>query len=170
MNLPGPKLPQRHLQPGELFVTRDPLWVVTLLGSCVAVTMFSPRLRLSAICHAMLPTPREKPPHDAGLKCFRYVSHAIPAMAERFARHGLSPEEVEVKVFGGGNVIDMGGDSPEERSIGRANVALACELLRSARLRIKGGCVGGDSGCKIVFNTHSGEVLHRHLARGGGRP
>ncbi|MFA6286483.1 MAG: chemotaxis protein CheD [Opitutaceae bacterium] len=167
MKLPDPKFPQHHLQPGELLVTQEPIWVVTLLGSCVAVTMFNSRFRLSAICHAMLP----KPPgaHASGRRsdeCFRYVSHAIPAMAERFARLGLEPAEVEVKMFGGGNVIDLGGNPQGDRSIGDANVALATQLLREARFQLKGHSVGGNCGRKIAFNTHSGEVLHKHLSRG----
>jgi len=55
MKLPGPPMAQRHLQPGELLVTQEPQWVITLLGSCVAVTMFNARFRLAAICHGLLP-------------------------------------------------------------------------------------------------------------------
>ena len=40
MKLPGSALPQAHLKPGELFVTQEPQWISTVLGSCVAVTMF----------------------------------------------------------------------------------------------------------------------------------
>jgi chemotaxis protein CheD len=167
MKLPGRKLPRCNLQPGELLVTQEPQWVITLLGSCVAVTMFHARFRLAAICHAMLPKPHGKPVPGPGPNAiFRYVSYAIPAMAERFAQLGLQPEEVEVKMFGGGNVIDLGGDPHDDRSIGDANIALARKLLHSARFHIKGESVGGHRGCKILFNTQSGEVLHKRLARG----
>jgi chemotaxis protein CheD len=166
MNLPGSSMPQRHLRPGELLVTQEPQWVVTLLGSCVAVTMFNARFHLAAICHAMLPKPRGKavPDRNADQK-FHYVSYAIPAMAARFAQLRLPPEEVEVKMFGGGNVIDLGGAPNDDRSIGDANVALARHLLRSGRFQIMGESVGGRRGCKILFNTQSGLVLHKRLAR-----
>lgn len=168
MKLPDGHLPQLHLQPGEMLVTRDPQWIVTLLGSCVAVTMFSPRLRLAAICHAMLPEPRGNTESVGGFKGgFRYVSQVIPAMAEQFARRGLSPADVEVKMFGGGNVIDLGGEPQGDRSIGGANISLARELLEAGRFRIRGESVGGNHGCKIFFNTQSGEVLHKQLSRRG---
>jgi chemotaxis protein CheD len=90
-------------------------------------------------------------------------------MAERFARLGLRPEEVEVKMFGGGNVIDLGGDPHDERLIGDANIAKARKLLHAAHFQIVAHNVGGDRGCKIIFNTQSGEVLHKRLSRGGNQ-
>jgi chemotaxis protein CheD len=165
MKLPGPPLPQRHLQPGELLITTKPQWVITLLGSCVAVTMFNARFNIAAICHSMLP---DISPRDADTdQPFRYLSRAIPTMAERFLRHGLKPEEVEVKMFGGANVIDMGGLAHDDRWIGTSNVTSARQLLEAGRFRIKAQNVGGDCGCKIVFNTRNGEVLHKKLTRNG---
>jgi chemotaxis protein CheD len=166
MKLPGPKLPQVHLRPGELLVTQEPQWIVTVLGSCVAVTMFSVRLRLAAICHGMLPSPHgrgmaDSNPNDA----FRYLSMVIPAMAERFAHAGIKPSEIEVKMFGGGNVINLGGEPSGERWIGSANVITAQQLLATAGLRIRVQNTGGEYGCKIVFNTRTGEVLHKYLPR-----
>lgn len=166
MMLPGPPLPQVHLQPGELLVTREPKWVITLLGSCVAVTMHNPRSRLAAICHAMLPAPHgSRAGADKPAECFRFLSHAIPAMLEPFHHAGLQAKEVEVKVFGGGNVIDLGAGLPHERLIGTANVAAARRLLHHAGLSICAENVGGGRGCKIVFNTHTGAVLHQCLTR-----
>lgn len=167
MKLPNPDYPQHNLQPGELWVTEEPQWVITLLGSCVAVTMFNARFHLAAICHAMLPKPhRATVTNPQSNKMFRYVSHVLPAMAERFCRLGLQPHEVEIKMFGGGNVIDLGGNPHDDRSIGEANIALARKLLHAARFQIKSENVGGDRGCKILFNTQSGQVLHKRLSRG----
>lgn len=165
MKLPGPPLPQIHLQPGELVVTREPQWVITLLGSCVAITMFNATHQLAAICHCMLPRPGGR--EAAGgtpENCFRYLTHAVPAMLEPFARLRLPPGAVEVKMFGGANVIHLGGDPQNDRWIGSTNVALARHLLQVAQLPIRAQNVGGNRGCKIVFNTRTGEVLHKHLS------
>jgi chemotaxis protein CheD len=167
MKLPGATMPQVHLQPGEVLVTQEPQWVLTLLGSCVSVTMFNARFHLAAICHALLPEPRgETPPGPGRAQGFRYLTIALPAMTERFARLGLKPGEVEVKLFGGGNVVMMGGNSHDDQSIGSANVAMARRLLKAARYHIKAQSVGGNRGCKIMFNTLTGEVLHKWLSRG----
>lgn len=169
MKLPGPLLPQVHLPPGELIVTKEPQWVVTLLGSCVAVTMFSRRFPLAAICHGMLPRPGNRGTLESEPQPFRYVSCVIPAMLERFRQAGLDPREIEVKVFGGGNVIDLGGEPSNDRLIGTANIAAARLFLHHAKLTICAESVGGNRGCKILFNTGSGEVLHKRLSRGGNQ-
>ncbi|MDR3460045.1 MAG: chemotaxis protein CheD [Verrucomicrobiae bacterium] len=167
MKLPGPPIPQRHLQPGELLITQEPQWVITLLGSCVAVTMFHAGTRLAGICHAMLPRPHDK---DSPGPASRYVSEVVPAMAAQFLKFGIRPAEVEVKMFGGGNVIVLGGEVHEQRMIGSANVAMARQTLQAARFQIRAENVGGQRGSKIAFNAGTGEVLHKHLTRGERPP
>jgi chemotaxis protein CheD len=166
MKLPGPSIPQVHLQPGELLVTQKPQWVITLLGSCLSVTMFHARFQLAAICHAMLSRPRGiVPPGSSPAQRFRYLSEVIPAMARRFSQLGLPPNQVEVKLFGGGDVIALGGEPHHDHSIGQANIILAHLMLSEAGFQINAQNVGGDRGRKIVFNTASGRVLHQRLSR-----
>ena len=174
----APELPQIHLKPGELLVTREPCIVVTVLGSCLAVTMFNARLQLAAICHAMLPQPRRSSTsggfdtspaigqrNDPEQPPFKYLSEVIPVMVAKFAAAGLNPGEVDVKIFGGGNVISPNQGMPSSRWLGNVNVETARSLLEQARFQIKASNVGGRRGRKILFNTQTGEVLHKHLAR-----
>ncbi len=161
-----PSLPQVHLNPGELFITHDPCLVVTLLGSCVAVTMFNTRLNFAAICHAMLPRPKRRSAISlASSERFRYLSEVIPAMVERFSNLGLVPREVEVKLFGGGNVIRVEERMQAPKGLGHLNVETARELLVAHSLTIRASNVGGTVGRKIMFNTQTGAVLHKHLGR-----
>jgi chemotaxis protein CheD len=157
-------LPQIYLKPGELLVTHEPSLVTTILGSCVAVTFFSPRLRLAAICHAMLPRPKHggPDPEQSGMR-FKYLSEAIPYMAEKFARLGISPPEVDVKLFGGGNVIGGTGPQQPERRLGSVNVQVARDMLEAASFQIRASNVGGERGRKILFDTSTGGVRHKHL-------
>lgn len=158
-------LPQVHLKPGELIISQKPSLVVTVLGSCVSVTMFHRRTRIAAICHAMLPEPKSKGADENEPHLYRYVSEVIPEICRHFALAGLAPEQVEVKLFGGGNVISMADESPKERWIGSVNVRRAREILREAGFTIRASNVGGTSGRKIMFNTVTGEVMHKHLSR-----
>lgn len=171
----APELPQFHLKPGELLVTHEPCMVVTVLGSCLAVTMFNARFKLAAICHAMLPQPRRTYPNTTAKSAagrgndlnppHKYLSEVIPIMAAKFAGAGLNPGEVDVKIFGGGNVISPSEDTPSSRWLGNVNVETARALLNEAGYQIKASNVGGRRGRKILFNTQTGEVLHKHLAR-----
>ena len=161
------KLPQIDLHSGGLIITREPQWVMTVLGSCVAVTMFSPRVRLAAICHAMLPHPR--PDFEAGpnnpAEHFRFVSHALPVMTDRFFQMGIAPSEIEVKLFGGANILHAEPGETQKHWVGNANVATARDFLAQARFLVAAENVGGTRGCKIFFNTESGVVLHKHLSQ-----
>jgi chemotaxis protein CheD len=154
-----PVLPRVHLNPGELLITGEPQVVVTVLGSCVAVTMFAPRHGLAAICHAMLAAP----PPCAGVGdrgSFRYVSHALPAMFEAYRHAGIGVGEVEVKLFGGANAIRSSGVC-----VGAANLATARRLLDEARAIVRAENTGGPAGRKLIFHTGTGDVLHKHLGR-----
>ncbi|MBL9166631.1 MAG: chemotaxis protein CheD [Verrucomicrobiales bacterium] len=157
------KLPQLHLKPGELILCREPSMIVTVLGSCVSVTMFHPRSHLAGICHAMLPDGRPGAAGDQEACPYRYVSEVVPRMCDHFRQAGLRPEEIEVKLFGGGNVISMSEVPSRERWIGNANVRRARELLKQAGFTIHASNVGGTDGRKILFNTATGEVMHKHL-------
>lgn len=164
MSLVPQNLRPIFLRPGQLFVSSDPCWVTTLLGSCVAVTMFHPRPRLAAICHALLAEPgRNVSAAQEGSEPYRYVSLAIPAMAKAFQCRGIAPATIEVKLFGGANLI---GTSPGPRpgsAIGRVNVERARQLLEQTSLLLSWVHVGGVTGRKIHFNTLTGEILLHHL-------
>jgi chemotaxis protein CheD len=45
-----------YVQPGESCLVSEPAIIRTLLGSCVGVTFWVPRLGIGALCHAMLPS------------------------------------------------------------------------------------------------------------------
>jgi chemotaxis protein CheD len=140
--------------------------VATVLGSCVSVTMFDPVSSLSSICHAMLAEPMrgEKLGPDDPLK-FRYVSHAVPAMVSAYRGAGVPLSRIEVKLFGGGNVIKQTGFNSQ---IGSRNVEAARGLLLGIRFRIAAENTGGERGRKLFFNTMTGEVLLKHLRPGIG--
>src|SRR5579863_5316644 len=102
------ELPEIYLQPGEVHFARRPSIIRTILGSCVGVTFWSARLGAGALCHALLPRcPRDL---SAGLSLAagrRYVDFAIRDLAREFDQLGVSRAEVQVKVFGGADVLPI---------------------------------------------------------------
>jgi len=58
-----------NLQPGDIFISEKSALISTLLGSCVAVTMFSPRLGVGAISHGILPSCKGKKPCEDDEYC-----------------------------------------------------------------------------------------------------
>lgn len=159
-----PELPHVHLLAGQLVITREPQVVVTVLGSCVTVTMFERRSRLAAICHTVLPRPREGEPPVGAQTRFRYATHALPAMFEAYRRARIRPDAIEVKLFGGADVIGHGCTTGSGR-VGADNVATVRQLLQDAGLSIAAENTLGQRGRKLLFNTVTGEVLHKRLHR-----
>jgi chemotaxis protein CheD len=162
MTSPLAHLPAARLNPGDLIVADRPALLVTILGSCVAATMFHRRLGLGAMCHGMLP----ESDTDGGRERFRYVSDAIRHMAEQFRAAGAKPQEIEVKLFGGADVLqgdDRRGCSPA--TVGARNVQAALEALEAEGLTVRASELRGCNGRKILFNTETGDVFLKRLGR-----
>jgi len=164
MSSDGNTLPLLFLKPGEMVLSEEPLIVTTLLGSCVAVTMFSPRHRMGAICHALLPSCRKDLPCSHGQSdSGKYVECAIQLMLERFAVHGVAKSEIEAKLFGGSDMFDT--SEGRTASVGRQNLEMALRLLEDQPVRLVTQDLGGKRGRKIIFHTHTGEVFLKRLRK-----
>ena len=98
------------LKPGEVASATEPARVSTILGSCIAVTIFNQRLRIGAICHALLP--KNPKGHDA----LRYVDSAISSMLQKFEAMGIGKNEMEVKLLGGADVLERRRHYPIRRT------------------------------------------------------
>jgi chemotaxis protein CheD len=156
---------QIYLKPGDFHISAKPALISTLLGSCVSVTMFSPRLRAGAICHGLLPSCKEKKPCECEEFCgdgTRFVDCSILRMLEWFMQMGVEREEIDVKVFGGSDMFSV-KESRSKATVGQQNIAMAIHVLEKQMLRISASDVGGIRGRKIIFSTNTGEVLLKHL-------
>ena len=160
----GNMLPFLFLKPGEILVSHEPMIVTTLLGSCVAVTMFSPKLRMGGICHALLPTCRSDLARIHGhSEAGKYVDWAIRLMLEGFLACGLHKHEIEVKLFGGSDMFDT--SESRSASVGRQNMEKALTMLEDESVRLITQDLGGPRGRKIIFHTHTGEVFLKRLRK-----
>jgi chemotaxis protein CheD len=145
-----------YLKPGEVLVAREPVLVSTVLGSCVAVTMFSPACRVGAICHAMLP---DNAGRDENL---RYVDTALRHIFRKVVEYGAGSDLV-VKLFGGAKVLDAGNNESSGRTVGEQNVVRALEVLDSLGLKVTSADTGGIVGRKLFFCTRDGDVYLRRM-------
>jgi chemotaxis protein CheD len=156
-------LSEIYLQPGESRLVKEPTILRTLLGSCVGIAFRVPRLGLGALCHPMLPRFPAKQAltltRSAGR---RYVDYAIRDLARQFDALGAQREEVEVKIFGGGDVL-VTVDDAARPTVGRLNSEAAMKVLEEEGFYVSASSMGGKRGVNIYFNTRTGEVLlQRH--------
>lgn len=151
-------LPHIFLKPGELFLSRDPAIVATVLGSCVSITFFEPVARLGAMCHVMLPFG----PIDDG---YKFLDSTLDYMVEKICGMGIRLATCEVKMFGGADVL-LPRELPGSRlSVGSQNVQEAQRRLTALGIIPKASDVGGKFGRKLFFNSQSGDVFLKKIQK-----
>jgi len=149
-----------YLKPGELYIGEEPTKVITVLGSCVSVTMFSKRLRIGAMCHGVMPQCRkQRGCNKVCEEAFKFVDCSIHYMLGKMRGRGCADSEIEVKLFGGADTLS----SKKENTIGSMNVKMALEIIREEHLRVIAADVGDSFGRKIIFLTHTGDVYLKRL-------
>jgi chemotaxis protein CheD len=161
----GGDLRSVNLQPGEVLMSDEPLAVTTILGSCIAVCMFDPGSSRGGICHAALPNAPVVLHKDP----FRYVDEAVLYLLERFHRLGTPASRLQVKVFGGADVLGGGAVRDGYVTIGRQNTMAAMETLGWQKVKPSVTETGGDRGRKLVFVTNTGEVYVKRIGKIAGR-
>ncbi len=164
MNPDTHDLPVVYLKSGDLHFSDKPSSVMTVLGSCLSVTMFHRGARVGAICHGLLPKCRERSVcSGACAERAKYVECAIEMMAKLFDANNLKRSEVEVKVFGGADMFSIRLGGRGSISVGRQNIEIARQSLEKLGIHVIAMDVGGTTGRKLYFNTHTGEVLLKRL-------
>ena len=138
-----------------MFASAQPAEVTTILGSCVAVCLWDRYLGIGGINHYMLPTW-----NGMELASPKYGNIAIERLTERMLQLGCKKNNLVAKVFGGGEVITVTSSSMH---IGERNIMVAEEMLQEQNIPIIGRSTGGKNGRKIIFNTHTGEVLQCYI-------
>lgn len=153
---PAGAIPRVNLNPCMLTAHREEAEVTTLLGSCVAVCLWDPRLAYGGMNHYMLPLW-----NGDGLPTPKYGNVAIEKLIEKMVSFGCRKEQLVAKCFGGANVL---GDMSGPMQIGERNIVLAEEILATHHIPIVAREMGGFRGMKIIFNTRTGIVLAGRLA------
>jgi|WetSurMetagenome_2_1015567.scaffolds.fasta_scaffold307877_1 chemotaxis protein CheD len=152
-------LPLIYLKPGELYLGEQPTVVTTVLGSCVSLIFFHPARRLGAICHALLPCNK----HEEN--SFRFVDSSFDWMLKQFnSRHIPSPQ-IQVKLFGGADVLECYEGLCRTVTVGQQNIRRALEMVKDNGLRVHVSDLGGTYGRKLFFFTHTGEVLLKRVGK-----
>jgi chemotaxis protein CheD len=147
--------PKHFLYPGAIFLSPEPYIITTILGSCVALCLYDPVLRIGGMNHFMLPLW-----NGQGLASPRYGNIAIKKLIENIESLGSSRANLKAKVFGGAEIISS---NISQFMIGDRNIQIARELLHEERIQVVASSVGGKVGRKIIFDTFSGEVRQKYV-------
>ncbi len=148
---------KHYLYPGALFVNKQPYFITTILGSCVAVCLYDKRLNIGGMNHYLLPFW-----NGEGLPSPKFGNIAIKQLISKMKALGSNPEDLIAKLFGGAAVLNT---KQEVFYIGERNIAVAKKVLDEEGIPIVAQSTGGDRGRKIIFNTATGEIRHKFLQK-----
>lgn len=146
--------------PGERYTTQEDLLISTVLGSCIAVSCFDKRQHLGGINHFMLP--------GVGLDTYsmgvsgKYGVHAMDLLFEDMRKLGAEKKDLEVKVFGGGAVLNLRGEGSNK--VPADNINFTFQILEDKyKVAVAASDVGGTYGRKVLFFPTTGKVMVKLL-------
>lgn len=150
--------PLHSIHPGEWYFGVEYERLHTVLGSCVALTAWHPRLKIGGMCHYLLasaPKPNKigegHQPEAIG-DC-RYAVYALAQMKKVMQAYA-DINEYQLGLFGGGDMFAY--RSPT--SIGQDNIAYACQWLKREKLHPIQTEVGGATSRSVMLVLATGEI------------
>jgi len=135
---------------GQIAAGRAPVRMKAVLGSCIGLVLYHPRLQAGVFAHIVLP--------DSGGRSGtpgKFADTAVPEMLGQLGRLGVPARGLIAKMAGGANMF--GGSGPLQ--IGDANVQAVVEVLRRIGARMAGDHVGGTKGRRVMFDCGGGEMV-----------
>lgn len=149
------------LMPGQLSFGARAASMRTLLGSCVAITLWHPQRRLGGMCHYLLPSRRR----TAGAELEgRFGDEALELMVGALRRTGCRPEEFEAHLYGGADTMpDTAG---VKFNIGERNIEIGWELIDRYGFTLQGVDVGDHVPRTVHLQLANGQV---DMRRGASR-
>jgi chemotaxis protein CheD len=148
------------LQPGEVYFGDRGTRIRTVLGSCVSITFWHPRLLLGGMCHYMLPG---RSGDAEGQRDGRYADEAVSLLVDEMRAEGTQPRDYQAKIFGGGRMFSFAAGKGV-LDIGDRNIETGRRLLCGHGLEPASEHLAGVGHRSIVFDVASGDVWVRHLA------
>lgn len=161
-----------YLLPGDFYFGDKNCRISTLLGSCVAITLWHPQKQIGGMCHYMLPL------QTSGLKSAlldgKYAEDAIQMFLKEIKHANTLPSEYQAKVFGGGDMFSKVVDSPQCtpksttcfssfncKKVSCKNALIADYLLQQNSIKVVNFDIGGTQHRKIIFEIDNGDVWVR---------
>jgi chemotaxis protein CheD len=148
---------QHYLYPATLHASSEPTKIMTVLGSCVSLCLWDPILRIGGMNHFMLPLW-----NGEGLASPKYGNIANEKLLEKMLYLGSKQVNLRAKIFGGGEVIES---TIQQFKIGERNADHILEFVEDYRIQVVAKSLGGKLGRKIIFNSETGEVMHKFIEK-----
>jgi len=144
--------------PGEYYCTFKDMLIVTVLGSCVSACIRDRVSGIGGMNHFMLPDGGDgsNPLISASA---RYGTYAMEVLINELLKSGARRENLEAKVFGGGNVLR----GLTALNVGERNAAFVRAYLKAEGIRVLAEDLNDIFPRKVYFFPRTGRVLVKKL-------
>ncbi len=142
---------------GEIHIATKPTEIITVLGSCIAVCLFDPYNQIAGMNHYLVPLW-----NGNGLQSPKYGNVSIPKMIEKIVEKGSRVQNLQAKVFGGGNINNI---TTPEMLVGKKNILIAKEILKEYGIKILAEDVGGFRGRRIMMQSDTGKIFLKYAQK-----
>jgi chemotaxis protein CheD len=161
-----------YLHPGEWYFGGSETRIKTLLGSCVSITMWHPKLRIGGMCHYVNAS---KGGAVSELSA-RFAEDAMKALMDEAKANNTDPRDYEYTITGGGSMFQSTNknlpcaNAPCKDVMHRCplvsckNVAQGLKMLQQKELPIVLKHIGGRGHRNVSFDLWDGKVGVKHNA------
>jgi len=144
--------------PGEYYFTNKDMLIVTVLGSCVSACIRDRISGVGGMNHFMLPDGGENSDNPVSAS-MRYGTYAMEVLINELQKAGAKRENLEAKVFGGGNVLR----GFTTINVGERNAKFVLDYLRTEKMRVVAEDLNDIFPRKVYFFPKTGKVLVKKL-------
>jgi chemotaxis protein CheD len=144
--------------PGEYYFTNKDMLIVTVLGSCVSACIRDRVSGVGGMNHFMLPDGGENSDNPVSAS-MRYGTYAMEVLINELQKAGAKRENLEAKVFGGGNVLR----GFTTINVGERNAKFVLDYLRTEKMRVVAEDLNDIFPRKVYFFPKTGKVLVKKL-------
>ncbi|MCB4812300.1 chemoreceptor glutamine deamidase CheD [Methylovorus menthalis] len=147
------------ISPGEYYYTDKDMVIVTVLGSCVSACIRDTVSGIGGMNHFMLPDGGSADKDNPASESMRYGAYAMEVLINQLLRNGARRENLEAKIFGGGNVLR----SFTSMNVGERNALFVRQFLKDENIKVTGEDLNDIFPRKVYFFPKTGKVLVKKL-------
>lgn len=124
------------------------------LGSCIAVVIYDPTVKVGGMLHYMLPE-SSMDPEKAKKNPAMFADTGVPSLFKQSYQLGASKKNIVVKVVGGAQIMDENGVF----NIGKRNYLALRKLFWKNNVMVSAEHVGGNVNRTVRLDLGTGRVI-----------
>lgn len=138
----------------------EDMLITYALGSCIAVAVYDPMVKVGGLLHFMLPDSKLDL-NKTKLIPAMFADTGIPLLFKSCYRLGSEKKHMIVKIAGGANILD----NSNYFRIGQKNIIALRKIFWKNNVLIDGEDTGGDHNRTVSLDISTGKVVVKNSSR-----